>query len=746
MNLTGLAILCLVAAAADGSGESDLLAPGYVSANSATVSRNDVLYVTPSVEPWEAMPVGGGDLSAMVRSDGAGLDLHLTKSDAWGFQAPPDAPPGSRFFNNVSPGHIRLEFGERARAIAAEQFRQRLDLYCGRIVVRLGRDTDGPQVEIWGHPEHKILVVEVSDPTGVLESVTIQLTEWRDSMKLSASDNTIQATEVHQRPARPHLANTGMHDYFDARRDPLLGRGTAVVLATASVTPQICLADAGQATMILPRQRPPRYYLIIASAVTTDGDPLAAARREMDTALAVPLETLKAQQQAWWRDYWGKSLLRIQSPDKMADWLCAAYHVHLYTLACVNRGLVPCKWDGGAGLMRSDERTWGLSEWVQEIRFTYLPLYAANRLEMVRGLTRHYTQMRPYLLEQTERMWGVEGLWIPETVLPWGHAEDFVLHLEGKAPAEYFLPWDPHTAPYGKFETYNGYVGFLFTAGLEICQHYLTYYRYSGDERFLREQAYPMIRDVCRFMSGLLRKGADDHWHLDPANALETWWMVRDPADTLAGIEAIFPEFIRLSEQYGQDTELRMKCAGILAALPKPSLGHWERDGAIDAGAECYAPAAAKGDFPTARNFEVPALYRVFPFGLSGIGASDHRLAVHTFERRIFGITNSWSLDAIWAARLGLGKEAGKLLAEHAIRYNRFRYGGWDSSNSSVFPDGLSVVPYTDGAGLSAFGVNEVLLQSHNGLIRVLPAVPKTWSGSVSSSQRGLFPRGGGFH
>jgi hypothetical protein len=78
---------------------------------------------------------------------------------------------------------------------------------------------------------------------------------------------------------------------------------------------------------------------------------------------------------------------------------------------------------------------------------------------------------------------------------------------------------------------------------------------------------------------------------------------------------------------------------------------------------------------------------------------------------------------------LGLGERACKLLDEHAVRYNRFRYGGWDSSNSSVFPGGLSVVPYTDGAGLSAFGVNEVLLQSHNDLIRVLPAVSKSWSG-----------------
>lgn len=703
------------------------------------VSRNDVLYVTPSVEPWEAMPVGGGDLSAMVRSDGEALDLHLTKSDAWGFQAPPEAPPGSRFFNNVSPGHVRLELGGGARAAAARQFRQRLDLYRGTVRIELGAEPDSLKLEIWGHPERKILVVEITDPRGILQSPTVELAQWRPTMKLGVSETTVHAAEVHARPARPHLANTGMEDYFDAKSDPLLGRGTAVVLAAGTVRPKRCSAEANKATMTLPLRRPPRYHLVIGAAVTSDGQPLAAAQRELDAALAVPLETFKAQQQAWWRDYWSKSLLRIQSPDKMADWLCAAYHVHLYTLGCVNRGPVPCKWDGGAGLMRGDERTWGLSEWVQEVRFTYLPLYAANRLDIARGLSRHYSQMRPYLLAQTKRMWGVDGLWIPETVLPWGHAEDFVLKAPDRAIGGHFLPWDPKTAPYGKFERYNGYVGFLFTAGLEICQHYLTYYRYGGDERFLRDEAYPVIRDVCRFISGLLRKGADGRWHLDPANALETWWMVRDPADVRAGIEAVFPEFVRLSEQYGQDAELRAKCAEILAALPEPALGHWSREGAIDPGAKTHAPAAAKGRFPTPRNAEVPELYRVFPFGVSGVGNPDYELARDTFERRIFIISNGWSLDAVWAARLGLGEEACKLLGQHATRFNRFRYGGWTSNDSSVFPGGLSAAPFMDAAGLSAFGVNEVLMQSHQGRIRLLPAASKTWSGVFRLRAEGGF-------
>ncbi len=536
------------------------------------VGRNDVLYTMPSAEPWEAMPTGGGDLSAMVRWDGS-LHLHLTKSDAWGFQAPPDALLGARVFNNVSPGHVRIDFGERGRQAAARAFSQRLDLYHGRVVIQLDGER-GPRLAVWGHPQRKVLVIEVSDPGARLGEATVELSHWRSTVQVSSSSGVLCAREVLDRPARPHLANTGMQDFFPADQDPLLGRGMAVATACPAIAPKSCSADGLTATFSLPGSRPASYYLIVAAAVTPSGDPLAAAQRELDEAARAGLEKLQAEHQAWWQDYWGRSFLRISSPDGKADRLCAAYHVHLYTLGCVNRGPYPAKWDGGPGLMRGDERNWGLSEWVQEIRFTYLPLYMANRLDMARGLTRHYSAMAPYLRKQTETMWGLPGLWVPETVLPWGHAEDFVLRDDGRGAAgNHYQRRDSTRIPFGRFELYNPYVGFLFTAGLEVCHHYLFYYRYSGDEEFLRQEAYPMLRGVCEFVASLLRQEADGRYHLDPANALETWWLVRDPADTLAGIQAIFPEFVRLSKTYELDADLRARCEAILASLPEPGAG-----------------------------------------------------------------------------------------------------------------------------------------------------------------------------
>jgi alpha-L-fucosidase 2 len=701
------------------------------------VSRHDVEYVTLSAEPWDAMPTGGGDLSAMVRFDGA-LRLHLSKSDCWGFRAPANTPPGDRFFNNVSPGHVRIAFKQGA-AMAAHRFRQRLDLYRGCVALELGEGATAARVSVWGHPTRRLLVVEIDDPARALGGGAIELTEWRDTMRVGCAGDEIHAVEINTRPARPHLANTGMESYYLAGHDPLQGRGTAVAVSVTGAAPIRTVANGKMARIELPVDPPSHYAVLIAVAVNPSGDPLPVAQRELRDSAKVPLVTLRADHHTWWRDFWSRSSVEVTSADGAAKRVADAYHVHLYTLGCVNRGAYPAKWDGGPGLMRGDERNWGLSEWVQEVRFTYLPLYASNHLEIARGLPNHYSAMASYLRAQTKMMWDIPGMWVPETTLPWGHAEDFVLKRDEKAPPVYYMErWEPSKRPFGKFEGYNPYVGLMFTPGLEICQHYLTYYRYSGDEKFLREQAYPFIRDVCEFVAGLVRKGDDGQYHLDPANALETWWLVRDPADTMAGIAAIFPECVRIADRYGRDRTIRDHLAEVVSALPPPAIGLWTDQG-IDPSANVYAPAAAKGRKLDRSNAEHPALYRIFPFGISRLGTADYAIARETFERRPYGICHGWSLDPIWAARLGMGEEAGKLIAEHCRQYQRFRYGGWTSNDSHVFPEGLSSTPFMDAGGLNAYALQEMLLQTVDGVVRVAPAIPAAWSGSFRLRTEGGF-------
>ena len=735
------------------------------------VSRNDPLYATPSAELWEAMPVGGGDLSAMVRCDG-NLHLHLSKSDAWGFwsafdlpndETDPRSPWSYWFFNVVSPGHIKIDFGSQSKAAADRYFRQRLDLYHGRIIIQMGSEQNGASIEVWGHPQRNILIVEVSDPQAILGAANIELSQWRKSMQVGHTSESIYGTEVLKRAAIPILVNTGMQDYFSNDTDPMLNRGTAVVLTAPGVKSPRCLSDNTDgaidntiariyktkgakgdlplkiAEMKLPKQLAKNYHIIIATAVNPKGDALPDANKELNDALAIPLKTLKAEHLAWWKDWWSKSFLRMTSDDKSADWLCAAYHVQLYTLACVNRGPYPAKWDGGAGLMRGDERRWGGAEHVQATRFTYMPLLGANRLEMARGYTKFYDGMLPYFKVQTEKMWGLPGLWFPETLFPWGHTMDFQLteHVDGYGVPSHFVRWHPESAPYGKFHWFNPYT-FHFNPGLEVCHNYLDYYDYSGDESFLKNNAYAVIKGVCEFFSNMLQKRWDGLYHLGPASALETWWLVDDPANALDGIRAIFPKFIALSEKFDRDANLRAKCKEILSLLPDPPRGLWRSGKVFDLSIDVYAPAGRVGPYLERKNGETPQLSRIYPFGLSGVGTDDYELAKRTYDKRIIkSLPAGWSQDGVWAARLGLADEAARVVKTQAQKWNLYRYGGWKSGDDVSWPEDdaipaherLSISPFLDAGGNSAFNLQEMLLQSHQGVIRIIPAWPKDWSG-----------------
>ncbi|HOS03770.1 MAG TPA: DUF5703 domain-containing protein [Candidatus Hydrogenedentes bacterium] len=686
------------------------------------VSRNDVIYTGPAYNIWKSMPVGGGDLSAMVRCDGD-LNVHLSKCDNL----------------NGSLGHVRLDVGERGKELARKFFHQRLDLYRGKVAAQIGDEKSGPRFEVWGHPSRRIIVIDVFDPQAMLGPVSVEFSEWRSSMNVGQTATTAWAKEVSQNGIGG--SETGMQHFFTPKTDPMLGRGTGVVVGTPSFAPESISVKDKVATMTLPGKRPGEYSIIISAEVTLKTDPLEAANAQLAEALAKPMATLRAEHEAWWKDYWSKSFLRLHSADQQAEWLTAAYHVHLYTLACVNRGPFPASYGGGGLLIEGDARDGSkVEDWVQEVRFNFMPLYAANRLEMAKGLPDAFSRMVPFLEKQTQNVFGWDGIWVPETYAPWGMSSTLSITDDNAPENAAWFHSAERNVTYGRFSHFATHVGLIFTSGLEISHHYLAYYRYSGDEEYLRRQAYPFVRGVCEFICGLVRKEADGRYHLDPANALETWWQVRDPADTFDGIRAIFPQFIELSERYGKDARLRAKCREVLAALPEHSIGKWHDDGRVDATVDAYAPAAAKHGFPNRINCENPALYRVYPFGLSGIGAPDYDRAVRTFTYRTTPLWWGWSMDAIWAARLGLKDQACVLLAEHARRFNTWPYGGWEVIHCRPVPrDNSFAPPFLDGGGCSATALQEILMQSHGGVIRVVPALSALWGGVFQLRAEGGF-------
>ena len=304
--------------------------------------------------------------------------------------------------------------------------------------------------------------------------------------------------------------------------------------------------------------------------------------------------------------------------------------------------------------MRGDERNWGLSEWVQEIRFTYLPLYMANRLDMARGLT-------PALL----RDGAVPGRADPERCgdcPACGSPKRCCLGATPRISCCGTTAAERRAAitsaairarfPTGRFELYNPYVGFLFTAGLEVCHHYLLVLSLQ------RRRGVPAAGRLSR-CSAACASSWPRCCVRKPTAAITstrpTPWRPGGWSATRRTRWRGFKRSSRSSSGLSQDVRPGRGTAGPLRGDPRRRCrsrreGCGTRTARSIARSTCMRRPTARGPSHPRSNCENPALYRVFPFGLSGLGSPDYDLARRTFERRI----------CVLAARLVDGRALGR--------------------------------------------------------------------------------------
>lgn len=96
------------------------------------------------------------------------------------------------------------------------------------------------------------------------------------------------------------------------------------------------------------------------------------------------------------------------------------------------------------------------------------------------------------------------------------------------------------------------------------------YYEYTGDEKFLREKAYPYIRECGDFYEDYLQKesNGDSYRYTITTGGHENSWDLNPPSD-LGFVEQTFSLLLRYSELLGIDADRRGLWRDILSHLPK---------------------------------------------------------------------------------------------------------------------------------------------------------------------------------
>jgi len=661
-------------------------------------------YDTPAMVWDEAMPLGNGLLGGLVWGDGNPLNISLDRTDLWDLRPVPEFQSKDYAFETMyqwvregriadlhrlydnpyyNPGPTKIPAGRILLSFKKTPTFEKADLDLAGAVATV-QFRNGPSVQVFVH---------AVEPVGFIRVESREPVEFR-LLAPSFAENSIDPAKPNRVVARDDLAALGYTAPQEARGPNWVG------------FLQEGWGAFRFAVVVLWQSRGDRTLAVWSIATSDDApDPLQLAKTNCTKALSQRFPEAVASHGGWWQEFWSKSSIRV--PNKIIE---RQWYLETYKFGAAARPDTPPITLQGP--WTADNRK--IPPWKGDYHhdlnteLSYWPAYSGNHLDGESGFLNWLWRTRPNAEAWTRRFFDKPGLNVPMTA-------------------------DLNQNQIGGWHQYTH----SSTTAAWLGHHFYLHWRYSMDHRFLRERAYPWLRQTAIFLEAITQIGPDGKRTLPLSsspeindNRLDAWFPGITNYD-LALIRFTFEKTAELADLLGESEDAhrwRLR----LSEMP---------DFATD----------AEGGLLVAKGYPLKFSHRHFshlmaihPLGLIRWenGPRDQKIIQASLAHlRTLGSDwwtgYSFSWLASLAARARDGETAEQALEIFATAFclrNSFHCNG-DQSDKGYSK--FRYRPFTlEGNFAAAAGVQEMLLQSYSGVIRLFPAIPKTWKEAAFKTLR----------